>query len=231
MITDIIIRGLITAVVAYLFGSISFAVIFTKISSKKDIREMGSGNAGFTNVLRSVGAVPAVFTLVFDFIKGAIASLLGIWLFSTITTGSELLSDELIIYGGYLGGVFAIIGHMYPVYFGFKGGKGIVTAAAMMAVADWRVFLLILGTFLVMFVFTKIISLSSITCAALYGPYTFVITFFFDSEFPARYVVLTSLFALSLGIFVIIKHKENIKRLLKGEEKKITAKKKESKES
>ena len=230
MITDIIIRGVLTAAIAYLFGSISFAVIFTKMSSKQDIREMGSGNAGFTNVLRSVGVVPAVFTLLFDFLKGVIAGFFGRWLFSMIDTASDAaLSEELIIYGGFIGGVFAIIGHMYPVYFGFKGGKGIVTAAAMMAMTDWRVFLLIVGTFLLIFFISKIISLSSIICAAMYGVYTFIISYFVEYSngyFPLRYVILTSLFAFVLGGFIIIKHKENIKRLLKGEEKKITAKKK-----
>ena len=227
---SIILRGIITAVIAYLFGSISFAVIFTKMSSKKDIREMGSGNAGFTNVLRSVGVVPAVFTLIFDFIKGALASLVGSWFFSTISCADVRVADELVVYGGLIGGVFAIIGHMYPVYFGFKGGKGIVTAASMMAVTDWRVFLLIVATFLILFFATKIISLASITCAALYGVYTFVCTFVFDymrsgELFSLRYVLICTFFAFLLGGFVIVKHKENIKRLLKGEEKKITAKK------
>lgn len=229
MTLSIVLRSLIVAVVAYLFGSLSFAIIFTKMSSKEDIRSMGSGNAGFTNVLRSVGVVPAVFTLVFDFLKGAIASLVGSWVFSTIPNASGVLLDELIVYGGLIGGVFAIIGHMYPVYFGFKGGKGIVTAAAMMAVTDWRVFLLIVATFLIMFFATKIISLASITCAALYGVYTFLVTFFIEykgGEFGLRFVLICSLFALLLGSFVILKHKENIIRLINGEEKKITAKKK-----
>ncbi len=228
---SIIIRGIITAVIAYLFGSISFAVIFTKMSSKKDIREMGSGNAGFTNVLRSVGVAPAVFTLIFDFVKGALASLVGSWFFSTIACADVRIADELVVYGGLIGGVFAIIGHMYPIYFGFKGGKGIVTAASMMAVTDWRVFLLIVATFLILFFATKIISLASITCAALYGVYTFVCTYFFDfvrnaEWFSLRYVLICTFFAFLLGGFVIVKHKDNIKRLLKGEEKKITAKKK-----
>ena len=230
MTVAIIIRVLVTALIAYLFGSISFAVIFTKMSSKKDIRDMGSGNAGFTNVLRSVGVAPAVFTLLFDFLKGVIAGFIGSWIFSTIEVSNTILADELVVYGGFIGGVFAIIGHMYPVYFGFKGGKGIVTAAALMAVTDWRVFLMIVATFLILFFATKIISLASITCAALYGPYTFIISYFFDykaGEFPLRYVLLTSFLALFLGIFVIIKHKENIKRLIRGEEKKITAKKKQ----
>lgn len=232
MTVDIIIRVLITAVVAYLFGSISFAVIFTKMSSNKDIREMGSGNAGFTNVLRSVGVAPAVFTLLFDFLKGVIAGFVGRWMFSIFAVDHiSNFTEEMMIYGGFIGGIFAIIGHMYPVYFGFKGGKGIVTAAAMMAATDYRVFLLIVATFLIVFFCSKIISLASITCAGLYGVYTFLITFFFDYRagvFPLRYVLLTSFLSLFLGVFVIVKHKDNIKRLLKGEEKKITAKKKKT---
>ncbi len=228
---NIIVKGVIAAVIAYLFGSISFAIVFTKLSSKKDIRDMGSGNAGFTNVLRSVGVVPAVFTLIFDFLKGVIASFVGSWFFSTIQCTDARLAEEIVVYGGLIGGVFAIIGHMYPVYFGFKGGKGIVTAAAMMAVTDWRVFLMIVATFLIIFFISKIISLASISCAALYGVYTFICTFLFDYNggdewYSLRYVIICTLFAFLLGAFVIIKHKENIKRLLKGEEKKITAKKK-----
>ena len=227
----IILYGAITAVIAYLFGSISFAVIFTKMSSKKDIRDMGSGNAGFTNVLRSVGVVPAVFTLVFDFLKGVIAGFVGRIFFSTLPVPEEL-SAELAIYGGLIGGLFAIIGHMYPVYFGFKGGKGIDTAAAMMAATDWRVFLMIVATFLIIFFASKIISLASISCAALYGVYTFICTFFFDyrgdGTYSLRYVVICTVFAFLLGTFVIVKHKENIQRLLKGEEKKLTVKKKQS---
>ena len=223
----IVLVCLATAVVAYLFGSISSAIIFTKLFSNKDIREMGSGNAGFTNVLRSVGAVPAVLTLLLDFFKGVIAGFVGRFVFSLLDVSAEL-SPELIIYGGFIGGVFVIIGHMYPIYFNFKGGKGIVTAAALMAVTDWRVFLLIVATFLILFFSTKIISLASITCAALYGVYTFVISFFFEyktGESPLRFVILTTLLSFLLGAFVIVKHKENIKRLLKGEEKKITVKK------
>ena len=227
----IILYGVITAVIAYLFGSISFAVIFTKMSSKKDIRDMGSGNAGFTNVLRSVGVVPAVFTLVFDFLKGVIAGFVGRIFFSTLPVPEEL-SAEIAIYGGLIGGLFAIIGHMYPVYFGFKGGKGIATAAAMMAATDWRVFLMIVATFLIIFFASKIISLASISCAALYGVYTFICTFFFDyrgdGAYSLRYVVICTVFAFLLGTFVIVKHKENIQRLLKGAEKKLTVKKKQS---
>ncbi len=220
---------LLAAVIAYLLGSINTAVIVTKIATKgkSDIREMGSKNAGFTNVLRSVGKGPAVCTIVFDLLKAIVAVLIGGYIFSIMNMG-ELSPNSVIAVGKYICGFFCIFGHSYPVYFGFKGGKGVVTAAGMMIVVDWRVFLLILGTFLIVFIFTKIISLADIICAALFSVFTFCMTFFFDSLMGGStilYVILCTLSALGIGLFVIIKHKDNIKRLIKGEEKKITAKK------
>ncbi len=224
----------ITAAIAYLLGSINPAVIVTRIwtKGKSDIRSMGSGNAGFTNVLRSVGKVPAIITIVSDALKCVIAVLIGGWLFSMITLSDNPASAyplEVINIGKYVAGVFCIIGHSYPLYFHFKGGKGVVTAAALMATEDWRVFLMILGTFLIVFIFSKIISLSSIVSALLYGPYTFLATFLFDytlgTGFELWYVIMSTVSALIIGIFVTVKHKANIQRLLRGEEKKITAKK------
>ena len=225
-------RFLITALAAYLLGSINTAVMVTSIvtKGKKDIRQMGSGNAGFTNVLRSVGKVPAIVTIVCDAIKCVVAVLLGgfIFMFATPDSLNSVLTNEVINCGKYIAGIFCIIGHSYPVYFHFKGGKGVVTAAALMLTEDWRVFLCILGTFLIIFLITKIISAASITCAVLYAPYTFIMTFFFDycsAHYSFAYVLLSTFAALVIGIFVVVKHKENIKRLLRGEEKKITSKK------
>ena len=132
--------------------------------------------------------------------------------------------------GKYLAGIFCIIGHCFPLYFHFKGGKGVVSAAALMLTEDWRVFLLVLGTFLLLFIITKIISVGSIAGAVLYGPYTFLATFVFDripysDHLVLSYVLISSFSALILGSFVTINHRENIKRLIRGEEKKITAKK------
>ena len=102
-------------------------------------------------------------------------------------------------------------------------------AAALMLTEDWRVFLCILATFLIIFLISKIISAASITCAVLYAPYTFAMTFIFDylngGGYSLAYVLLSTFAALIIGIFVVVKHKENIKRLLRGEEKKITSKK------
>lgn len=213
----------LSIVVAYLLGSINTAVIVTRIVTmgKGDIRKMGSGNAGFTNVLRSVGKVPAVFTIVCDLLKAIIAVWIGGLLFSAMGSGNEI---HFINIGKYLCGFACIIGHSYPIYFQFKGGKGIVTAAGMMLVLDWRVFLMILATFLLVFIFSRIISLASLTCCFMYGFYTFILAFFIDHN-PTLCIAIYTVFAFGIGIFVFIKHKDNVKRLLKGEEKKITAKK------
>ncbi len=223
---------LLTAVIAYLLGSINPAVIITKIwtKGKLDIRTVGSGNAGFTNVLRTVGKVPAVITLICDALKCVAAVLIGGLIFTYVANDvSAICSDnsvEIINIGKYLAGIFCIVGHSFPLYFHFKGGKGVVSAAALMLTEDWRVFLMILATFLIIFIISKIISLGSIISALMYGPYTFIMTFFFDyNGSNLWYVIFSTAAALIIGIFVTIKHKDNIKRLLRGEEKKITAKK------
>lgn len=221
---------LIAVVASYLLGSINTAIIVTKIATKgkEDIRNMGSGNAGFTNVLRSVGKVPAILTIVCDLLKSVIAVLIGGWLFAIAAGNTENLSAVVRI-GKYICGFFCILGHSFPIYFRFKGGKGIVSAAGMMLVADWRVFLLIIATFLLVFIFSKIISLASITCAVMFPVYTFILTFFFDykmeGNYPFLYWILCTLAALGICVFVVIKHSSNIGRLIRGEEKKITAKK------
>ena len=218
-----------------LLGSINTAVLVTGIvtKGKKDIRQMGSGNAGFTNVLRSVGKVPAIITIVCDALKCIIAVLIGGFIFSFASVAfqgeSPVFINELINCGKYVAGIFCILGHSYPVYFHFKGGKGVVTAAALMLTEDWRVFIAIIVTFLIIFLCSKIISLASVLCAILYAPYTFAMTFIFDfiiyKDYSLTYVIFSTAAALLIGVFVLVKHKENIKRLLKGEEKKITAKK------
>jgi glycerol-3-phosphate acyltransferase PlsY len=211
--------------VSYLLGSINTAVIVTRIATKgkQDIREMGSGNAGFTNVLRSVGKTPAYITMACDILKAVISVALGGIIFGILSVGNPD-ADYIISVAKYICGFACILGHSYPIYFHFRGGKGILTSAGMMLVLDWRVFLMILGTFLLVFICSKIISLASLTCAALYGFYTFILAFFVDKG-STLYVTICTVIAFGIGAFVIIKHKDNIKRLIRGEEKKITAKK------
>lgn len=232
MTLELILRTVATMVIAYLIGSLNPAIIITRLKTGKDIRTMGSGNAGFTNVLRSVGTGPAVATIVCDYLKGIIAVLIGWWIFSALTVTNDVAPIEYVKYGRYLAGMCVILGHTFPIYYGFKGGKGVVTANALMLVVDWRVFLMIVATFLLIFIVTKIISLGSIACAALYPVYTLLVTYFMDylpflgteNELRFRFVLISTACAAAVGAMVIIMHKENIGRLLRGEEKRIKAK-------
>ena len=219
-------------IIAYLIGSINPAILITKLTTGKDIRMMGSGNAGFTNVLRSVGKGPAIATIICDYLKGIIAVLIGWWIFSALTVTNEVAPAEYVKYGRYLAGVCVILGHAFPIYFKFKGGKGVVTANALMLVVDWRVFLLVTGTFLIIFLCTKIISLGSVCGAALYPAYTLLVTYFLDylpnlgtpNELRFRFVLISTGCAFLVGAIVIIMHRENLQRLFNGEEKRIKAK-------
>ena len=123
-------------IVSYLLGSISFSIIFTKMFSKEDIRTMGSGNAGTTNVLRSVGKRAAILTFVFDILKCVISVLLAKYILEYICAASNA-PFYIVNYGIYLAGFCCSIGHMYPIFFKFKGGKGVVTVATMAALADY----------------------------------------------------------------------------------------------
>lgn len=230
---DLVIRTLATIIIAYLIGSFNPAIVITRIVTGKDIRTMGSGNAGFTNVLRSVGKGPAIATIVCDYLKGFIAVLIGWWIFSAMTVTNDVSPVEYVKYGRYLAGMCVIIGHSFPIFFAFKGGKGVVTANALMLVVDWRVFLMIIATFLAIFFATKIISLGSIAGAAMYPIYTLLSTYFLDylpllgtpDELRFRYVLISTGCAFVVGAIIIIMHRENLQRLINGEEKRIKAKK------
>ena len=208
-------RFVIIAVCAYLLGSLSFAIIVSKVTLGKDIRNYGSGNAGLTNAYRTMGAGKTLFVLLGDIAKGAAA----------ITIGAVLAGPV----GKLVAGIFVILGHMFPVYFGFRGGKGVVTAAAMMLMLDWRVFLICFALFAIVFAWKKTVSLSSICGCLLYPFATFFITYFVDYRqdgLPLFYVVTATVVAALIGATVIIKHRANIKRILAGEEPPISFKKK-----
>ena len=154
-----------TAVAGYLLGSINWSIILTWFfKDKEDIRKYGSGNAGMTNVLRSVGKLPAVLTFVGDFLKCVVALLLSQAFVALLAPESVEFYDV----ARYVAGVACVLGHIFPIYYGFRGGKGVVTSAAMIALTDWRVFLLVLLTFAIVFAIKRIVSLASVVCAALY---------------------------------------------------------------
>ncbi|MDR1467599.1 MAG: glycerol-3-phosphate 1-O-acyltransferase PlsY [Oscillospiraceae bacterium] len=198
----------IVAIIGYLLGSISFSVIFTKISNKKDIRNMGSKNAGFTNVLRSVGKMPAILTLLCDFLKGIMAILISTF-FISITCGK--IGDFALGHVSCIVGFFCILGHVYPCFFGFKGGKGVITSASVILMTNWCVLLAILFVFLLAFAFSRVVSFSSISAAIFYPVAALIFSVGLKDI----------LLSIPVAILVILKHKSNIANIIGGREKKI----------
>lgn len=227
---DFALPSLFVAVISYLLGSISFSIIFTKVfEHNTDIRKLGSGNAGATNVLRSVGPKAAAFTFIFDFAKGAVSVMIGraVFQYFCSLTAAPLIATQ---YGAYLAGVVCVIGHIFPIYFGFKGGKGVLTSAAMIALIDWRVFAIVIPVFIIFLLITKIVSLSSMIAAAMFPVSTFLITYFVDyrggrsalGPVSLSYVLVTTAIALLMAVVLITEHKTNIERLKNGTEKKLS---------
>lgn len=238
MTLDTALRCILVAVVSYLLGSFNFGIIITNLVTKKDIRTMGSGNAGSTNVMRSVGIGPAVFTFILDCLKGVAAVLFGWWIFSGVKAGTPQTQFEYIIYGKYLAGLFVILGHMFPIYYKFKGGKGVATTFATIMMMQWRVGLILLGVFLIVVLITRYVSLGSMIAAFMYGFVTFIIEFYVDylgklSDesllLTPRLILVSTFCAFTIGYIVILKHYENIYRLVHHTEKKISFKHKDKK--
>lgn len=205
------------AILSYLFGSVNFAIVWTRVFLHDDIRKYGSGNAGMTNVLRTVGKGAAALSLLGDIAKGVLSVLVARLVFTL------LIPDPLLcVLAEYLAAFGALMGHLFPLYYGFKGGKGVaVSAGAMLVLAPW-VFLCCLGVFLLAVVITRYVSLGSILSAVAYPVFIFLFGFLWT---PHPYWGLETACAAVLGIIVIAMHHENIGRLLHGNERKIGEKK------
>ena len=189
----------LTMLIGYLLGSISTGVLISGVFAKTDIRTQGSGNAGTTNMLRILGRKMALFTFVGDMLKGVIAVFIGKWL-----VGGDL--------GGLLGVVGAVLGHYYPLYFGFKGGKGIATSFGSLLFVFPVHALLALAVFIVLVALTHYVSVGSIA-AAFVLPLLVVITRF---DQPALWII-----TVCIGASVIWRHRANIARLMSHTESKL----------
>lgn len=205
---------ILIAIIAYLIGSVNFSVIFSKKFAGFDVREKGSGNAGTTNMLRSVGKKAAAITLICDILKGVVAIGIAILLGYIPEMNKELLLQ--------IAGVAVILGHTFPVFFGFKGGKGVATSLGVLLLSNWQIGLICLVFALVLMILTRMVSVGSCAAAILFP----VLTLFINEH----YTVLTEgkpgnvyfIYSVILAIIVLFNHRENIKRLLNGTENKIS---------
>jgi acyl phosphate:glycerol-3-phosphate acyltransferase len=194
--------------VAYLLGSISFSVWIGRIFYGVDVREQGSGNAGATNTIRVLGIKAGIIVLLLDAAKAWAPVQL-----APVFANGFLEANPLVNYRIFLGAL-AVLGHVFPLYTGFRGGKGVASLVGVIIALFPYAFLVILGWFLIVFLITRYVSLASVTSAILFP---FLVIFIFHESSPS--LILLSVF---IAVFVPFTHKKNIRRLLKGEELKMS---------
>ncbi|MDR2670964.1 MAG: glycerol-3-phosphate 1-O-acyltransferase PlsY [Oscillospiraceae bacterium] len=203
-------RIVLILVVSYLLGSLNISILVSRLFLRVDIRDYGSGNAGSTNAYRVMGKKWAAVVAAGDILKGVLAVLFGYWMISEAAGGGL---------GRLLAGLAVILGHVFPVFFKFRGGKGVMTTAAILAVVDWRVCAVVLGVFLVATLITRWVSLGSIL-AALFVP---VCMYMFRRGEGRETWVYVGLSAI-IAFVIVFMHRENIGRLLAGSERRFTFK-------
>ncbi len=203
-------------VVGYLLGSLNFSIIFTKIFAKTDVRDHGSGNAGFTNTIRTAGKKVGILVFVCDALKAVAAILIA------MAVATWFPFDAYVGYGKYAAALGAILGHNFPLYYGFRGGKGIVVSIAVIYSLNWIAGCFTLGAFLIVFAITGIVSLGSLTGAATVVVTTLVMYLCGWANVDAVQLALMAV----MGVLAFYMHRANIKRLLNGTESSFKKKKK-----
>ncbi|HBI52551.1 MAG TPA: acyl-phosphate glycerol 3-phosphate acyltransferase [Ruminococcaceae bacterium] len=208
---------ILAAVVPYLLCGINSAIIVTKIKSGQDIRELGSGNAGLTNTLRTQGKAAALFVLIGDILKGVLSIVIVHFLFRFLLGIDTYSHADGWTWINYMAGIFGVIGHVFPVYYGFKGGKGVlVTFAAMLAI-NWIAGVVPFIIFAIVVAISRYVSLGSIIAAACY-PFCVLIFSLMQND-SASWINFG--LAAVIGVMLIYMHRENIKRLMTHTEKKL----------
>lgn len=213
----------VIAVLSYLLGSLNFGVILSKRVENDDVRNHGSGNAGTTNMLRNYGKGIALLTIAGDMLKVIAAIFIAVKIFeytpmllSEMATTSSLSSLDTDMFIKSFTGFFCVLGHIFPCYFKFKGGKGVATSGGMVFAIDWRIALILLAVFIVIVAVTKYVSLGSIIMALLYP----VLIFIFHKS------IMLAVIAAIFTLIVIIAHRSNINKLINHTESKINFKSK-----
>lgn len=213
----------IAALISYLLGSCNFSIIVVRLLKNEDVRNFGSHNAGLTNTLRCFGKGCALLTLIGDLSKGVVAVTLSRCLCRLMEGG--LSPDNDTHYIGYIAGFFAIIGHIFPIYYGFKGGKGVLVGVSTFIAVDPAIFFILIAIFAVILAVSKYVSLSSIIASLCCPIATFLLHFFFFDD-ALLHTLLYSILSLIMASVVVYMHKTNIERLKNGTENRFSFKSK-----
>jgi glycerol-3-phosphate acyltransferase PlsY len=192
---------------AYLLGSISFSLLLVAHLEQKDIRGLGSGNAGATNVLRVSGAKAAVLTLLLDIVKGV----LPVWVGLRLGVSGPVLGATAVA---------VVVGHVFPIYHGFRGGKGVATAAGSLGALEPRALLASMLVFVVVLLVTRFVSIASILGVAAFPVVTTLFAGRLGIETAPQWIVLSS---TTIALLVLLKHRTNLARVLKGTERRVNA--------
>lgn len=226
-----VICAVIFALTSYLIGSVNFSIILSRAISGQDIRKSGSGNAGATNMLRTYGKKMAVITLILDVLKGVmcvVAATMFVSHYYSSAVAEVWGSSDLYMWQTalqtislpYIAGVSVVLGHNFPLYFGFKGGKGVATSLGVVLTLNWKLGLLIGICAVLVIAITKYVSLGSIL-----GGLAFIVADIVNMVLLGRWNAVQFVCVLILGGMLIIRHHQNIKRLMNGTENKLGEKK------
>lgn len=211
---------IVMAIIAYAIGSINFSILISKKMAGFDVREKGSGNAGSTNVLRTVGKKAALITLVCDILKGIISVLIAL-LVGLIAKKSA--NPAIVVE---VAALAVVIGHTFPIFFGFRGGKGVATSLGVILIVNWKIGLICLVFALALMALTRMVSLGSISAAVLFAVLTMFTrdSYIGGIEFDFSFII----FGILLAALVIFNHRSNLKRIINGTENRLSFKKKEN---
>ena len=201
------------AVISYLIGSISFSIIFSKKMAGIDVRTKGSGNAGTTNVLRSVGKKAALYTLICDILKGVVA--IGI----ALAIGQIFNADNKALFVQ-IAGIAVVVGHTFPIFFGFKGGKGVATSLGVLIMTNWMIGLICLAVGITLICLTKMVSVGSCVVAIVFS----VLAYFIKDHYIAMQGSGYFIYSVVMAVMVLFNHRSNLVRIAQGKENKISLK-------
>ena len=214
---------ILIAIIAYLIGSINFSVILSKKMAGFDVRQKGSGNAGTTNMLRSVGKKAAAITLICDILKGVVSIGIAILVGYLFNAQNKSILVQIAA-------IAVVIGHTFPIFFGFKGGKGVATSLGVLIMTNWQIGLICLAIAIIIMAITKMDSLGSCMAAIAFP----LLTYFAANIFENAYIVKEGssyfVYSIILAVIVLFNHRSNIKRIITGKENKLSFKKERTKE-